>query len=48
VGKRWRMDESYIKVAGEWKYLYRAVDREGDTVDFLLAAKRDLAVDADV
>jgi len=42
------MDESYIKVAGEWKYLYRAVDREGDTVDLLLAAKRDLAVDADV
>lgn len=35
--------ETYIKVAGEWKYLYRAVDREGDTVDFLLTAKRDLA-----
>src|SRR5450830_377012 len=43
VGKSWRMDETYIKVAGEWKYLYRAVDREGDTVDFLLTAKRDLA-----
>jgi len=48
VGKIWRWDETYIKVAGEWKYLYRAVDREGDTVDLLLAAKRDLAVDADV
>ena len=43
VGKSWRMDETYIKVAGEWKYLYRAVDRAGDTVDFLLTAKRDLA-----
>ena len=43
VGKSWRMDETYIKAAGEWKYLYRAVDRTGDTVDFLLTAKRDLA-----
>ena len=43
VGTSWRMDETYIKVAGQWKYLYRAVDREGDTVDFLLTAKRDLA-----
>ena len=37
------MDETYIKVAGHWKYLYRAVDRAGDTVDFLLTAKRDMA-----
>lgn len=37
------MDETYIKVSGQWKYLYRAVDHEGDTVDFLLTAKRDLA-----
>src|SRR2546428_3929328 len=43
VGKSWRMDETYIKVAGHWKYLYRAVDRAGDTVDFLLTAKRDMA-----
>ena len=43
VGQSWRMDETYIKVAGQWKYLYRAVDREGDTVDFLLTANRDLA-----
>ena len=43
VGKRWRMDETYIKVAGQWKYLYQAVDRAGDTVDFLLTAKRDMA-----
>ena len=37
------MDETYIKVAGQWKYLYRAVDKSGDTVDFLLTARRDLA-----
>jgi putative transposase len=41
VGKSWRMDETYIKVKGVWKYLYRAVDKEGKTVDFLLTAKRD-------
>ena len=43
VGRSWRLDETYIKVSGQWKYLYRAVDRDGDTVDFLLTAKRDLA-----
>ena len=43
VGGSWRMDETYIKVNGAWKYLYRAVDKEGKTVDFLLAAKRDKA-----
>ena len=43
IGSSWRMDETYIKVSGQWKYLYRAVDRDGDTVDFLLTAKRDLA-----
>ena len=40
VGGSWRMDETYIKVKGAWKYLYRAVDKEGKTVDFLLTAKR--------
>ena len=40
-GKRWRMDETYIKVKGEWKYFYRAVDKENNTIDFLLTAKRD-------
>ena len=41
VGASWRMDETYIKVNGQWKYLYRAVDKVGKTVDFLLTAKRD-------
>jgi putative transposase len=41
VGKSWRMDETYIKINGQWKYLYRAVDKEGQTVDFLLTIYRD-------
>jgi putative transposase len=41
VGISWRMDETYIRVKGQWKYLYRAVDKAGHTVDFLLTAKRD-------
>ena len=40
VGNSWRMDETYIKVKGEWMYLYRAVDKEGKTVDFLLTRRR--------
>ncbi|MET3140000.1 putative transposase [Undibacterium sp. GrIS 1.2] len=43
VGRSWRMDETYIKVKGQWKYLYRAVDKQGMTMDFLLTAKRDMA-----
>ena len=39
-GGRWRLDETYIKVKGKWKYYYRAVDKYGETVDFLLTAKR--------
>ena len=37
----WRVDETYIEVKGEWKYLYRAVDSEGNTLDFMLSTKRD-------
>src|SRR5450830_1534600 len=42
VGLSWWMNETYIKVAGQWKFHYRAVDREGETVDFLLTGKRDM------
>nr|WP_245291599.1 IS6 family transposase [Methylosinus sp. R-45379] len=41
VGGSSRLDETYVKVKGCWKYLYRAVDKAGATVDFLLTAKRD-------
>ena len=41
VGKSGRMDETYIRVKGEWRYLYRSVDKDGDTIDFLLRAHRD-------
>lgn len=39
----WRMDETYIKVKGRWTYLYRAADRNGQTLDFLLSERRNLA-----
>jgi IS6 family transposase len=39
----WRVDETYIRVKGRWTYLYRAVDSRGQTIDFLLSAKRDAA-----
>jgi transposase-like protein len=43
VGDSWRVDETYIKVKGQWVYLYRAVDKQGRTVDFLLSKWRDVA-----
>src|ERR1700724_3223897 len=39
----WRMDETYVRVKGKWRYLYRAVDSSGATLDFLLSAKQDAA-----
>ena len=42
VGDSWRVDETYIKVKGQWVYLYRAVDKQGRTVDFLLSQRRDV------
>ncbi len=39
----WRMDETYIKVRGAWTYLYRAVDQDGQTLDFMLSERRDTA-----
>ncbi len=42
VGASWRMDETYISIKGEWMYLYRAVDKEGRTVDFFLSRNRDV------
>ena len=41
VGTSWRMDETYVRIKGQWKYLYRAVDKEGHTIDFLLTPTRD-------
>jgi transposase-like protein len=37
----WRMDETYIRVKGQWRYLSRAVDKSGQTIDFLLTEQRD-------
>ena len=42
VGRSWHTDETYIRVGGVWKYLYRAIDREGNFVDSLLSTHRDM------
>jgi IS6 family transposase len=39
----YRLDETYIKVGTQWKYLYRALDKEGNTIEFMLSAKRDIS-----
>ena len=41
VGRSWRLDETYVKIKGKSAYLYRAVDKEGHTIDFLLTPNRD-------
>jgi transposase-like protein len=41
TGNRWRLDETYIKIKGEWKYLYRSDEKPGQTIDFLLTTERD-------
>jgi putative transposase len=41
VGRSWRLDETYVKIKGKSAYLYRAVDKEGHTIDFLLTPTRD-------
>ena len=43
TGTSYRIDETYVKVGRSWKYLYRAVDREGQTIEFLLTANRDIS-----
>jgi IS6 family transposase len=40
--RSWRVDETYVRVAGKWTYLYRAIDSAGETIDFLLSPNRDL------
>jgi len=39
----WRIDETYVKVRGRWAYLYRAVDKHGNTIDFYLSPTRNTA-----
>jgi IS6 family transposase len=41
IGDRWHVDETYLKVAGTWRYLYRAIDQFGQVVDVVLSTKRD-------
>ena len=40
MGYSWRVDETYVKVKGKWTYLYRAIDKRGDTIDFYLSSTR--------
>lgn len=43
AGASYRLDETYVKVGKSWKYLYRALDKEGNTIEFMLSAKRDIS-----
>src|SRR6202051_2147781 len=40
--RSWRVDETYVRVAGKWTYLYRAIDSAGGTIDFMLSTQRGL------
>ena len=42
VGDRWRVDETYVKVAGQWRYVYRAIDQFGQVIDVLVSPRRDV------
>ncbi|QGP52194.1 Integrase core domain protein (plasmid) [Piscirickettsia salmonis] len=42
-GASWRLDETYIKIKGQWYYLYRAIDKHGYTIDFSISERRDEA-----
>jgi len=41
VGSRWRVDDTYVKVAGRWRYVYRAIDQEGQVIDVFVSPRRD-------
>ncbi len=41
VGNRWYVDETYVKVAGSWRYVYRAIDQHGQIIDVYVSARRD-------
>jgi transposase-like protein len=41
VGDRWQVDETYVKVAGQWRYVYRAIDQFGQVIDVSVSARRD-------
>jgi transposase-like protein len=43
VGDRWQVDETYVKVAGRWRYVYRAIDQFGQVIDVFLSTRRDAA-----
>jgi transposase, IS6 family len=43
VGNRWQVDETYVKVAGHWRYVYRAIDQFGQVIDVFVSSRRDAA-----